>query len=133
MVFGIFTSTTSTSSALIFKSTHVTHVIQQTCSIINSHLHLKFKKKKIKRLVLSPQLRAVVYLLFGLLAEKVAGVKWQIADPGHGNILLSSCGNIGPNFPTVVRSVVPKGILSRTLVECITTVIRWATSTSRAG
>ena len=49
----------------------------------------------LKRLVLSPQLRAVVYLLFGLLAEKVAGVKWQIADPGHGNILLSSCGNIG--------------------------------------
>ena len=74
---------------------HVSHVIQQTCSIINSHLHLQFKKKKIKRLVLSPQLRAVVYLLFGLLAEKVAGVKWQIADPGHGNILVSSCGNIG--------------------------------------
>ena len=97
------------------------------------------RKKKIKRLVLSPQLRAVVYLLFGLLAEKVAGVKWQIADPGHGNILLlscgniglSSCGNIGPNFPTVVRNVVPKVILSRKLVECITTVILWATGTSR--
>ena len=34
-------------------------------------------------------------LLFGLAAKKVAGVKWQIAEPGHGNILLSSRGNIG--------------------------------------
>ena len=29
----------------------------------------------------------------------MAGVKWQIAEPGHGNIVLSSSGNIGrPTF-----------------------------------
>ena len=37
-------------------------------------------------LYLLPAERHVVRLLFGLAVEEVAGVKWQIAEAGHGNI-----------------------------------------------
>ena len=45
-------------------------------------------------LYLLPPERHVVRLLFGLAVEEVAGVKWQIAEDGHGNIGASPCRNI---------------------------------------